>query len=530
MTPSAPLGPDDTSIFFERGVQIRVRPSVAVRRGVLLGNLPFYYLSLFDDEIDARLDGFLSTSGALSAMPLARNAFALEPTDAVVVVERDNLIQVWRGGAANFPLYWMCTKGSIVLNTKLPIGSTRRLSISGLLASVAVASIAGQNEPNLSIRTPLADWFRCRRGAITHLGAGVGCLSENVVDFASADVVALDHEQLVESLRSAASAFGKRQAAIRSRAVIELSGGYDSTIAAIGVRNHGMDLVGISESFPYYEFRFEDGIQKAVADSLGISRIRIDGTRQFGYVPSSSLPKFDEPAMGALRIKRALAVARAAANLGIDRIFVGHGGDQLFAEELLDRQLTHPLDPEAFSELAWRQVNRAVKNAYYDPLMRKSTLTFSYDARFDVAFKEAFAITTRSPYTDTEWIRCGMAWARLPWRHSAGSSKQILADAFADTLPGAVIHRRGKVPWDGVSARGYAAHADGIVSELDRVGSLLEHLGLNMRWLNRRVRQLADLSKPTHDRYDIEVVASYALASWLQSWDILCMSDCEWSE
>jgi hypothetical protein len=337
---------------------------VAVRRHVFLEDRPLYYLSLFDDEIDARVEDFLSTTGTRCGVPLVRNPFALEPTDAIVVAARDGTIYVWRGGAANFPLYWTCEKGSIVLSSALPVDSTRRLSVSGTLASVAAVSVANQNEPNLSMRTPLAGWFRCRRGAITHLSARDGCLSESAVDFASADAVAVDHDQLVEALQSAASAFGRRQA-VRSRALVELSGGFDSTIAAIGARSHGIDLVGVSESFPYYEFRFEERIQQAVADSLGISRIRLDGTSQFVYAPSDWRPKLDEPAIGVLRLKRAVAVARVATAEGVDRIFVGHGGDQLFAENLLDRErILYPLEAGAFLDFAWRQVERAVENTH----------------------------------------------------------------------------------------------------------------------------------------------------------------------
>lgn len=503
---------------------------MAVRRRVFLGDLPLYYLSLFDDEIDARLEDFLSRTGTLSGIALARNPFALEPTDAVVVAAHDGTTYVWRGGAANFPLYWTCEKDSIVLSSALPVDSTRRLSVSGLLASVAAVSVANQNEPNLSTRTPLAGWFRCRRGAITHLSARDGCLSESAIDLASADAVALDHDQLVEAIQSAASAFGRRQA-VRSRALVELSGGFDSTIAAIAARRHGINLVGVSESFPYYEFRFEEEIQQAVADSLGISRIRLDGTRQFVYAPSDWWPKLDEPAIGVLRLKRALAIARVALNEGIERIFVGHGGDQLFAENLLNREATPlPLNPRAFSEVAWRGLERAVENAHSDPLMKRSTLTFSYDARFDVAFKEAFGTTTRSPYTDAAWIRCALAWAHLPARRGLGSRKQILSDAFASDLPAAVTHRKGKVPFDGVTSRGYTAHEDDILTELDRARSPLERVGLNMRWLNRRVRQLADGSKSTSDLCDKEVIASYALANWLRSWGILHASHCRWSE
>ncbi|WP_405495765.1 hypothetical protein [Nocardia sp. NBC_00511] len=504
-----------------------VRAGVAARRTVAQG-VPLYYLSLFEDEIDERLEGFLSAAGSLSGGGMAQHPFALEPTDAVVIAAHDGTFHVRRGGASNFPLYWTCVQKALVLSTTLPIDSARRLSVSGLLASVAVVSVANQNEPNLSECTPLAGWFRCRRGAVTHLSAPAGSLSERPVDFASGEVVALDRGRLIAALRSAAGAFGERQA-IRPRALLELSGGFDSTIAAVGARAHGVDLFGVSESMPFYEFRFEEGIQDSVANILGITRVCIDGTKHFVYAPTDWRPRLDEPSIGVLRLKRDLTVARVALQEGIDRIIVGHGGDQLFAEELLDRERSpRPLNPGAFSDAAWRRIQRTVETARLDPLMKRSTLTFSHSSQFDVAFKEKFGITTRSPFTDVAWIRCGLAWARLSDR--SGPDKTILAEAFASDLPEAVTHRRGKVPWDGVTSRGYAAHKDHILAELDRGHAPLERIGFNLRWLHRRVQQLADGTKSTSDRDDKEIIASYALAHWLNSWGIVDASDCFWAE
>lgn len=148
----------------------------------------------------------------------------------------------------------------------------------------------------------------------------------------------------------------------------------------------------------------------------------------------------------------------------------------------------------------------------------RSSLTFLYDARFDVAFKESLGTTTRSPFTDLSWVMCGLAWSRLSARLGLPPSKTILAEAFAAELPGAVVARNGKVPWDGVSTRAYATHADSIIAEIERVASPLEHVGLSVSWLVRRVAQLARGQKSTTRRDDREVIAAYALASWLRSW------------
>ncbi len=84
--------------------------------------------------------------------------------------------------------------------------------------------------------------------------------------------------------------------------------------------------------------------------------------------------------------------------------------------------------------------------------------------------------------------------------------------------------------WDGVCARAYASHADSIVSEIERVAAPLEHIGLDVGWLVRRVAQLASWEKTAFGKDDKEVFAAYAVATWLRSWGVERVSDCSWSD
>jgi hypothetical protein len=129
-------------------------------------------------------------------------------------------------------------------------------------------------------------------------------------------------------------------------------------------------------------------------------------------------------------------------------------------------------------------------------------------------------------------IRSGIEWAKLARRFGLPVGKHILADAFNAQLPGAVTSRRGKVPWDGVCARGYALHGDSIVKEIERASGPLEAVGLDVGWLIKRVARLADGHIRTSNkgnRGDKEVIAAYALATWLRGWGIERVSDCLWS-
>ena len=517
--------------FANAPLRLDIRLGVGARH-IAADGCTVSYLSIFDDEIEARLDEFLGfeVPTIWTSRALANAALRLEPTDAVVVGCRNGQVLVARGGAANFPLYWTVRAGTLLVSTVLPVDRDRVLSTTGLITSLAVVSLGGQNEPNLSARTPLLDWFRCRRGAVSRLSARFGCDSEAPIDLANAEGTEHGRESLVEALRSALDKFGRRQQS-QPKALVELSGGFDSTLAANAARSNGVELTGVSVHFPYYEFRFEDALQAAVAHSLGISRVRIDGTTDFSFAPSEWSPKLDEPAVSVIGLKHAVAVASLASSEGMRRILVGHGGDQLFCEQLLEPHATfHPLERSAFSLEAWRVAELARALMESSPaFMKRSSLTFLYDARLDVALKENFGTTTRSPFTDLEMVKCGLAWSRLSARLGLPPNKGILTEAFATELPSAVTGRRGKVPWDGVSMRAYATHADSIATEIERVSGPIERVGMDARWLVGRVQQLARGQKSTTARDDREVIAGYALATWLRSWGVERVSDCGWT-
>lgn len=272
-----------------------MRGVVAVR-SVVEGTQTLFYLSLFDDEIESRLDEFLAYghSSIWTEPSLAAAALSLEPTDSVVIFSAREGILVARGGAANFPLYWTLISDSVLVSTVLPVDSECQLSRTGLLSSIAVVSVTFQNEPNLSLCTPLSGWFRCRRGAVSTLSPSAGFVSERPVDLDPGSIEP-DRDQLIGEVRSAFDKFGLRLQG-RTKALLELSGGFDSTLAAVKARAYGIELLGVSFHFPYYEFRFEEDIQQAVAEALAISRTRLDGTTYLPFAPPDWWPRLDEPA------------------------------------------------------------------------------------------------------------------------------------------------------------------------------------------------------------------------------------------
>src|SRR5579862_9110671 len=252
-------------------VALAIRPQVAWRRFTLDDN-EYFYLSLFDREVERRVASLARCIRNRHFTPINIKAlgFSLEPTDIVIMVGRDDLIG-WKGGACAIPLYWRAAGEQIAITTRLPHPSESGLSRYGLIASFAVVGTVLQNDQNLILQSPVVGWTKVRRGAATRWGGrSASCSFDEVpIDFAEAPLLErLQHyDGIMDELRNQIELFGESQADA-GPTVFELSGGMDSTLAAWGARRQGERPLGISISFPFYEFRFEEEIQLDTAKAL----------------------------------------------------------------------------------------------------------------------------------------------------------------------------------------------------------------------------------------------------------------------
>lgn len=499
-----------------------LRAAVACRT-VDIAGIAYHYLSLNDHEIDGRAAAFVArmTVGGVAAAALRTIGFCLEPADAVIAAGLDQIV-CWKGGACGIPLFWSRGKSGVFLATHLPHPSETGLSRVGLMGSFATVTASLQNDPNLVLHSPVAGWKRVRRGAATRWSRfGTGPDNDEVaIDFALMELPASrfrHYEGIVEELRVQMQRFGEAQVG-NGNGIVELSGGMDSTLAAWSVLRQGGSLSGVSISFPFYEFRFEDAIQIETARALGLERIAVDGRDLYAYAPCATRLPLDEPAVLSMISRREQSFARIARERGAHTVYVGEGGDQLLSEHLfepmsIDDQLdTGALQPQV--RAVFREVLRDMHAAPPDYLKR-STLAFSYDARLAPAVKEVWGVTTRTPFTDLGMVLCGIAYARWCVEHGFNEGKKIVAEAFSDVLPGAIMRRRGKVSWEGVYARTYQAHEDALGTEFESCQDTLEKIGFDVGWLMRRVRALGRLEITDYGRADREVMSAYALASWL---------------
>jgi asparagine synthetase B (glutamine-hydrolysing) len=508
-------------------LRLDLRPSVAVRERSLRDGVALY-LSLLDDEIDDRFNRFMSGPGVESSAKrdgVVAAAAALELTDAVVIAGHDGEVVALRGGSCTFPLFWSEALQELRLSTMLPLLDGARFWQAGLASALVSVCLHGSYEANSSTKTPLRDWHRVRRGTVTIFDEGSGGTREEVIiDRLEADG-AVTEEGVAEEIRKALADYALGQRYV-SCSVLELSGGFDSTLAGAAARRPDHLMHGISVEFPYYEFRFEADVQRAVAARLGIARAVLDGEQLFPYAPCAEPPRFDEPTLFVTGARHAERVARFAHECGANRIYVGHGGDQLFATDLTTLEpVAHRLARAAFSRDGWRVVRCASAEVRNTKWRRRSTGCFVYDGRQDVWVKESYGASVRTPFSDRAFFRAARLWSIWNTARNARPDKTILSRAAGELLPPAVTDRKGKVAYDGVWMRAYSKHADQISDTISRTAPVLAHLGLSPPRLLRQADLLAAW-RPARDR---EVLAAYAVSSWLLSWGIESVGDVVWA-
>jgi len=333
-------------------------------------------------------------------------------------------------------------------------------------------------------------------------------------------------EMVSVDIDAAFSAYSDSQQHITA-SVLELSGGFDSTLAGVAAKHAKNCMKGISAQFPFYEFRHEESTQQAVAHMLDIDRTVIDGSDLFPYTTCNNMPCFDEPAIFFTGILHAEVVASFAQKHSATQIYTGHGGDQLFSTDLtVPEHVSHSPDRRLFSRTAWNSVKNTVATISIPKWRQRSTGCFVNDARQDVWAKETFGVNVRTPFADLAVFRSALRWSKLNNSQNTLPDKTILSKALADMLPDEVKERKGKVAYDGIWMRAYAAQCDHIVATFDQCAEVLDYIGISVSWLLRRARDLADW-KTESDR---DLLAAYAVATWLLSWGVEKVNDVPWDE
>ena len=504
------------------GLTLTVRDSIDSRVQYFFGT-QITYLSIFSWEVDYRFDALSSevTSPVLSGLAvglLEVRALAreLELTDALIVERADGVCHVIRGGASNFPLYYSSDAGRLQISTHLPISGSSALSREGLLEALASSSMPGCYELNGLTQTPLRGWQRIKRGCITTFERGEK-VREQVIDYSEGLMLNdLSFDHVAKDLVSAFDRYGSLQSHSLPSSV-ELSGGIDSTISISAAQVDNRSVTGISVEFPYYEFRYEAEVQRETAKDLGIRREVVDGVCVLPYSPWSKPPVFDEPNLFITGMRHAEEVVRTSAHYGSKVLYIGHGGDQLFSTDLTELEpFSRRPCKGPFSNQVFAFVNGKSAELEHATYRHRTSGCFVYDGRQDVWAKELFGVTPRTPFTDLAVFKSAIKWSKHTAALGIKPNKTILTQSLRNRFPTAVIERKGKVAYDGVWMRGYENNLDWIIHTIEMSSEILEHLGLSVKWLSGRARDLSARKTLCDD----ELISAFSLSSWLNSWNI----------
>lgn len=514
------------SKIMDGNVSILIRSGVSLREHVVTKGA-IYYLSIFDDEIDDRMQRFLgrlldfkSISGIESLQELGAD---MELSDAVIFRQLGDRVIVLKGGSCNIPLYWNAPANRLELSTFLPLDDDPVLSKSGLLSYITALSLNGQHPQNAFTETPLDKWLRIRRGMVTVFQADKLILeSPFLCPYVSKDP--LNEEVVTDAVQDSFHKFSQSQRHVRS-SILELSGGYDSTLAGRFALSAPHKMLGVSLKYPHYEFRFEDDIQKAVGESLSIPRLTIDGTELLPFsLPDSSI-RFDEPTVFVTGARHAEAVAKIAKHADATKIYVGHGGDVLFSCNLYAPQEPNIINYREVVSKNASGIVAGVLQQIHNPMYRqRNTGCFAYDGIQDIWIKEVYGAMIRTPFNDLALYKAALMWSAFCNQRGLDPDKRILKDGLPNYLPSEVVNRKGKVSYDGLWARAYSRYGEAIASTIDRTSGILEFIGISPKLVFAQIRKLQSWQSMSGD----SVIAAYAISSWLNSRGIHNISGRRW--
>ncbi|MGI9316770.1 MAG: asparagine synthase-related protein [bacterium] len=448
-------------------------------------------------------------------------ASALPITDAIILFFNDKSAVVVRGASANFGLYRESGAGKAKLATYLPPPTDAPLSKKGLWHCVASGLQQGCYEPNLTLYTPFRDWRRLRRGAITAINPEGKIQAETPIHYNHRHSGTEDPATMLEVAlkRFSKSTFHNHHL------LVEVSGGYDSTLAALSAQDDVKSWDGVSIDYPYYEFRFEKEAQQAAAKSLSIkNHYWIDGSKFGSYTRSDWSPKTNEPCLGATGIERTRLVAETAQKAGAKQILVGTGGDQLFGSDLNTPEPFYYKFSRRFITRAGLPVfNDAQSSLRSEAVWTDRTIgTYIDPAPFYEQVLRDFGVQFVSPFADRKILRIALLWGEIKKKDSLSLSNKDVMRFLPDIrLPPEISNRHGKAPYDGVWSRSYMSNGKHIGELFSLIEPIFEKIGINNKWL---FQQLDSLVKCSTDQ-DQEVIISYAIAKWFNEWNVEKLTD-----
>ncbi len=333
----------------------------------------------------------------------------------------------------------------------------------------------------------------------------------------------LSEETMARRLKEALLDTARDVLAGRSTVWLEASGGIDSTLMGALARRvlpAGSRMNTLSILYPYYEFRRERRFIDIAVAALSGTPTFLDGARCLSFSDLDAGGALSEPSlvMAGLAQHRAMF---AAVNEPDALLLTGNGGDNLFALGP-DRQ------PRFTSKLAQHDW---MSNAFATALAAHFERLRDHYAKHAWANDEAFQSGSD---LDDRWTereitsRLGIHRTHLfltpdilslisgLWRQrpTPAQGKWILVRYFEDLIPSEILHRTGKVAYNGLYVRAYRAASRNLVAMVNRHRDHLDSMGVSANGLALHIDRLRD-GKLEGD-LEVSTVVTYLM--WLEGW------------
>lgn len=262
---------------------------------------------------------------------------------------------------------------------------------------------------------------------------------------------------------------------------VQLSGGLDSSIIIALLKRSGRRFSLVGMTTERYEFRTERHIQHLLAE-WGDNTILIDFDAHLPFSDLNEIPAHQVPDISCLTVTSNNAMASACEKLGIDVLFTGNGGDNVFAESMPTEPDRCPWMPQLFADgwlddLVYAPSGVQVVPFYADP----GILNALYN------------------------LRCG---------HDEDTTKRWSRHYFKDYLPRELVDYTYCADFWGLYVDGFQNALPTVRKLFENAYDLIAHPGFAPTALDALLRQdLLTTEKSTYQRIESHI----STAVWLNS-------------
>lgn len=445
----------------------------------------------------------------------------MDRLDRFRIFKSDNsrITHVVRGAQAALSAYWKVERGAHELTTSVQSFGELKLRSDALAFYMAVMA-QGPVEQRIVSETLFESVSKTPAAHTTSFGFESESVITTPIPTYSRVEPGLSEPVLASRLKEALLETALEITREHDNIWLEASGGIDSTLMgglAKRVKPKGRAINAVTLVYPYYEFRRESRFADIAVASLGANHVRLDGASCLSFSDLALEHPTSEPSLvlaGLGQHRKVFGAVQGQAALLLN----GNGGDSLFALGP-ERQLRYQTPPR---QLDWMSPEFfAAFSAHLaklrDHFSDGSGSEFLTGGNLDDRWIER-EILPSSDITRTHLFMdpavpalVAALWERVE-RPEHG--KWILKRHFSELIPQEILHRPGKVAYNGIYVRAYRAAIAKLTSMVESYSDHLRETGISPDALKNHMLQLGK-GKLDGD-LEVSVVITYLM--WLEGW------------